>query len=204
MSGCITGLQSRIVMPSSQGTMRWRASSARCGESSSRMGLVLLMWISRRRVRAGRRSNQFDHAAFAALRQVADVARGLLRQAHLLFDHLVVGPEGAVHQHRTGAAHQVEQRRRDLAEARCIEQRCAAASGVGDQHTPMLSPGTGFSRCGEYGAALLSTAGRRAADRPPHAGHVERPPSSTMRSRDPRRSSGRARAAPGCRCVRSS
>ena len=86
-------------MPSQATSIPRRPSVARSAESSSRIGLVLLTWIRILRVSSGSRQ-PLQHAAGAALRQMADLARALARDAQP--DHLLVAPEGAIDQHACG------------------------------------------------------------------------------------------------------
>ena len=59
---CSYVIHSSISMPSCATSMPWRCSSRRCTLSSSRIGLLLLMWISTLRARRQRRE-RVDHAA---------------------------------------------------------------------------------------------------------------------------------------------
>jgi hypothetical protein len=77
------------------------ASSARCGESSSRMGLVLLMWIRQLARARGRLSSHSSMPPGPDCGRWPMSRAGLAAEAQR--DHLVVGPEGAVHQHAVGA-----------------------------------------------------------------------------------------------------
>src|ERR1700689_4485419 len=82
--------------------------------------------------RALRQSRELlGHAAGAALRQVPQIAGTLVRHADA--DHLIVTPEGTVHQHAIAGVENPLDRRRDARKSGRIKQLPPAASVAKDQ-----------------------------------------------------------------------
>ena len=106
-------------------------------------------------------------------------------------------PEGAVDQHAGGALHRLATAapRWRRARARRRAARPLASSAI---TSAMLSPGSGASRCGEYGAGLLATASARQLT-PATPATANASPSSAQVRATRRRSSGRARRRSDCR-----
>ncbi len=104
---------------------RCRGDRARRARSDPRpgSGLVLLMWIKILRVARRQPLEPLEHAARAALRQMADIARALLR--HPEADHFIVGPKSAVDQHARGRLHGLPKPIVDGAETRRVHRRPA-------------------------------------------------------------------------------
>ncbi|MNZ83967.1 hypothetical protein D3C78_1027110 [compost metagenome] len=86
--------------------------------------------------RLGQALEHLEHAAGAALRQVAHGAAELVADACV--DHLVVAPQGAVDQQAVGPAHPLQQRAVHLAEAGGVEQ-LAASADVLDQQAEVVA-----------------------------------------------------------------
>src|SRR3984957_12826067 len=80
------------------------------------------------------------HAAGAALRQVPEVAGTLVRHADA--DHLIVTPEGTVHQNPIAGVENLFNGRRDAGKAGAIKQLSSAAGVAKNQ--PDVIPDTGI------------------------------------------------------------
>ena len=107
-------------MPSSATSQPAASTRARSGEPSTRIGLVLLMWMKMRR--AGNAGERGERAVVAVDRHVAHAAAGLGAGAGR--DHLVVAKQRAVEEHHVGARHALAHRRRHRGGAR-DDRRCA-------------------------------------------------------------------------------
>ena len=148
-----------------------------------------------RRVAGGSLRSHSIMPPCARLRQVADVARRLARQAQAR--HLVVAPEGAVDQHAIAARHGVEHLGRDRAQPRRVED-AAAARDVADQHADVVARHWVLA-VRRVRRGLAASAAARAASGPARreSGTWRRPARCGGAAR---RSSGRARAAAASRC----
>ena len=182
--GCGSARAHRAISMPSRATSTPRRSSSRASsEDSFRIGFVLLMWIKIFAHARGQAAEPFEHAALAALGEMAEVAGALLRDTHA--NHLVVAPERTVDEHARGSLHAFEQPLVDRTESRGIHGGMAAAAVLEDEGHVVAGNGRGAVRRIRRGLARHRQ--RAPAEHPAHLSTMNGRSSSMRRRSTPQK-----------------